>query len=362
MATLDEMLVITFGRAASQELRERVREQLVAAERALSDPSTVGPDDVLLTHLVSDATITAAAQADQRRAGRLRRGDDRDHPPVLPAGAALPRRGRRHRLARRARGQPRRAGGRGDRRPLPARSSARTQTPRRSSAPSRCSWPGQRSVTRRQSSHRRTPSRGAPPSAKVDFAQAVRDEVERRKHRRGVLSYDDLLSRLADALEDEHAPARERMRQRWKIVLVDEFQDTDPVQWDVLDRAFSGHATLVLIGDPKQAIYAFRGRRRRRLPEGGRHGCDPPDTGDQLAQRRAAGRRAAEAEPRRRAGRPAHHGPRRPGAPPGQPAGRGSGSRATAGAAAPVEDFATGRDGTVRIDALREHIAVDLAD
>ena len=49
------------------------------------------------------------------------------------------------------------------------------------------------------------------------------------------------------------------MRQRWPIVLVDEFQDTDPVQWQVLDRAFSGHATLVLIGDPKQAIYAFRG-------------------------------------------------------------------------------------------------------
>ena len=42
-------------------------------------------------------------------------------------------------------------------------------------------------------------------------------------------------------------------------MLVDEFQDTDPVQWDVLRLAFHGHATLVLIGDPKQAIYAFRG-------------------------------------------------------------------------------------------------------
>ncbi len=83
--------------------------------------------------------------------------------------------------------------------------------------------------------------------------------MERRKHRRGVLSYDDLLSRLAHALKDEDAPARERMRQRWKVVLVDEFQDTDPVQWEVLDRAFTGHATLILIGDPKQAIYAFRG-------------------------------------------------------------------------------------------------------
>ena len=43
-------------------------------------------------------------------------------------------------------------------------------------------------------------------------------------------------------------------------MLVDEFQDTDPIQWDILRRAFGdGGATLVLIGDPKQAIYAFRG-------------------------------------------------------------------------------------------------------
>src|SRR5690606_19698171 len=81
----------------------------------------------------------------------------------------------------------------------------------------------------------------------------------RRKRLLGVLSYDDLLSQLARALADDDAPARSRMRQRWKVVLVDEFQDTDPVQWEVLDRAFSGHARMVLIGDPKQAIYAFRG-------------------------------------------------------------------------------------------------------
>ena len=83
--------------------------------------------------------------------------------------------------------------------------------------------------------------------------------MERRKRRLGLLSYDDLLTRLADALEAEDSPARQRMRQRWRIVLVDEFQDTDPVQWKVLDRAFGGVATMVLIGDPKQAIYAFRG-------------------------------------------------------------------------------------------------------
>ena len=54
VTTLDRMLVITFGRAASQELRERVRDQLVAAERALADPASVDPSDALLTHLVSD--------------------------------------------------------------------------------------------------------------------------------------------------------------------------------------------------------------------------------------------------------------------------------------------------------------------
>ncbi len=94
---------------------------------------------------------------------------------------------------------------------------------------------------------------------RVAFAHEVRAEIERRKRRLGILSYDDLLGRLADALADDDAPARQRMRQRWKVVLVDEFQDTDPKQWEVLDRAFSGHATVVLIGDPKQAIYAFRG-------------------------------------------------------------------------------------------------------
>ena len=64
---------------------------------------------------------------------------------------------------------------------------------------------------------------------------------------------------LADALDADDAPAQVRMHQRWPIVMVDEFQDTDPVQWQVIDRAFTGRSTLILIGDPKQAIYAFRG-------------------------------------------------------------------------------------------------------
>ncbi len=95
--------------------------------------------------------------------------------------------------------------------------------------------------------------------ALVEFADGVRSEVEVRKRRTGVFTFDDVLSRLAQAVGPADSFATERMRARWDVVLVDEFQDTDPVQWEVLEGAFAGQARLVLIGDPKQAIYAFRG-------------------------------------------------------------------------------------------------------
>jgi exodeoxyribonuclease V beta subunit len=94
---------------------------------------------------------------------------------------------------------------------------------------------------------------------RLRFANGVLAELEHRKRRLRILSYDDLLTRLAKALEPEDSSAHERMRRRWRIVLVDEFQDTDPIQWQVLECAFSGQSTLILIGDPKQAIYGFRG-------------------------------------------------------------------------------------------------------
>ncbi|WP_167001005.1 UvrD-helicase domain-containing protein [Mumia sp. ZJ430] len=106
-----------------------------------------------------------------------------------------------------------------------------------------------------------------PVGARLAFIEKVRAEVTRRKRRAALLGYDDLLTELADALEADDSPARRRMRERWSVVLVDEFQDTDPVQWQVFSRAFGfrqaqpagDDKTLVLIGDPKQAIYAFRG-------------------------------------------------------------------------------------------------------
>ncbi|WP_431238061.1 exodeoxyribonuclease V subunit beta [Mycolicibacterium aichiense] len=258
-ATLEQMLLITFSRSATQELRDRVRAQIVQAVRAFDDPSVVG-DNQVVQHLLDG---TPEQRADRRT--RLRDalagfdaatiatthqfchlvlkslgvagdsdtgvelveslddlvgeivddlylahfGRDRDDP-VLTHRDAL-------RLAREAVRNP--------------AAELRPVDPDPDSRAAVC----------------------------LHFVTDVMREMEIRKRRGGILGYDDLLTRLADALTEEDAPARLRMHQRWPVVMVDEFQDTDPVQWKVIDRAFSNCSTLILIGDPKQAIYAFRG-------------------------------------------------------------------------------------------------------
>jgi exodeoxyribonuclease V beta subunit len=99
------------------------------------------------------------------------------------------------------------------------------------------------------------------PAMRYRLAVRVRRELEQRKRRLAVMTYDDLLTRLRNILVGRSGPAaRERLRARYDVVLVDEFQDTDPIQWQILSRAFATEGvTLVLVADPKQAIYAFRG-------------------------------------------------------------------------------------------------------
>jgi len=259
VATLDEMLLITFSRAASRELRDRVRRQLRDAAAAFDDPR-IGDDNEVIRHLLdgtdeergvrkrrlrdalanfdaatiatihqfcqlvlrslgvagdSDAGVTLVEDLDELVTEIVddlylaRFGPDRDEP-AFTRGQALS-------LAREVVANP------------------GTQL-----------RPAE-------------PLSGTTAAVRLEFARDVLAQLERRKRRQGVLGYDDLLTRLAEALESGDSLARQRMRQRWPIVMVDEFQDTDLIQWRVLDGAFRGHCTLVLIGDPKQAIYAFRG-------------------------------------------------------------------------------------------------------
>jgi exodeoxyribonuclease V beta subunit len=86
------------------------------------------------------------------------------------------------------------------------------------------------------------------------------DEIHRRRREAGTLAFDDLLTQLRDAL-GRNTGAATALRDRYRVALIDEFQDTDPVQWEIFDRIFGDDEprALVLVGDPKQAIYAFRG-------------------------------------------------------------------------------------------------------
>lgn len=103
-------------------------------------------------------------------------------------------------------------------------------------------------------------------TASLRLAGLVRSSVRAiGRHRRsaGTLSFDDLVLDLRRTLRDPAAaPAVAGLRQRYRVALIDEFQDTDPVQWEIVRDLFatsSTGSTLVLVGDPKQAIYRFRG-------------------------------------------------------------------------------------------------------
>ncbi|MEH8360459.1 exodeoxyribonuclease V subunit beta [Klebsiella pneumoniae] len=90
----------------------------------------------------------------------------------------------------------------------------------------------------------------------------IRDAVAREKRRRGELGFDDMLGRLDEALRgDSGETLASAIRQRFPVAMIDEFQDTDPQQYRIFRRIWrrQPETALLLIGDPKQAIYAFRG-------------------------------------------------------------------------------------------------------
>jgi exodeoxyribonuclease V beta subunit len=101
------------------------------------------------------------------------------------------------------------------------------------------------------------------PALAHEFLPGVLQRLRRRKRELGHYDFDDMLSLVRDSLfgpgGDQLAAA---LRQRYRFALIDEFQDTDEIQWGIFRRIFfeSDRRNLMfLIGDPKQAIYGFRG-------------------------------------------------------------------------------------------------------
>lgn len=92
---------------------------------------------------------------------------------------------------------------------------------------------------------------------------AIAARMDARKRERGTLDYEDMLAWLADALDGPRGKSlAATLRERYRVTLIDEFQDTDELQWKIFRQVFiEGGAgnTVYVIGDPKQAIYGFRG-------------------------------------------------------------------------------------------------------
>jgi len=103
----------------------------------------------------------------------------------------------------------------------------------------------------------------APVAALRTALGAVRSAIRNRKQARRQFSFADMIEALHAALtEPTRGPAlADALHRNWPYALVDEFQDTDPQQYEILRRTYRGRETgaLIMIGDPKQAIYGFRG-------------------------------------------------------------------------------------------------------
>lgn len=102
---------------------------------------------------------------------------------------------------------------------------------------------------------------------RANLLHSLRDDARvrmaRLKREQRVQTFDDLIDGVANALAGDQADALARsLREQYQVALVDEFQDTDARQWNIFNRVFgagSDRPALFLIGDPKQAIYGFRG-------------------------------------------------------------------------------------------------------
>jgi exodeoxyribonuclease V beta subunit len=93
------------------------------------------------------------------------------------------------------------------------------------------------------------------------LVEDLRHSVDLRLQELNLMSFDDLIFRLSQAVEnDSQKLLTSALQQRFQVALIDEFQDTDQQQWGIFSALFqSPEQFLYLIGDPKQAIYKFRG-------------------------------------------------------------------------------------------------------
>ena len=90
----------------------------------------------------------------------------------------------------------------------------------------------------------------------------IRKHVSQQKQQQGIVDFDDLISMLAARIATPESRLALQLREKYPAALIDEFQDTDSNQYQILSNIYAAPCddqVLMMIGDPKQAIYGFRG-------------------------------------------------------------------------------------------------------
>lgn len=99
----------------------------------------------------------------------------------------------------------------------------------------------------------------APPHLFLRLLSLCQKRLVEEVKKEGPLSFQGLIERMRDAVVNQ-PEFRKKLQDRYRLVLIDEFQDTDPLQWDIFKTLFLNEQHhLILVGDPKQSIYGFRG-------------------------------------------------------------------------------------------------------
>ena len=259
-----ELLIVTFTRAATAELRSRIRGQMLTSAVALAGDADEFGKDMLSTHLashdrparrhrleraVSDFDTVAISTmhsfaAQIRSTLGISSAIDADARLTTDVATLV-----RHACADALAGA---SGGDVDVDELPTLSQLVEATER---------FVGEPDMDLEPVPHR--PDARAGQIRLRELVMAAHANLVDRRQDSGTMGYDDVLSQLRGALLDRSsAGVIEALRSRFSVVLIDEFQDTDRVQWEIFSTLFGRQApksTLVLVGDPKQAIYRFRG-------------------------------------------------------------------------------------------------------
>nr|VFK37792.1 MAG: DNA helicase-2 / ATP-dependent DNA helicase PcrA [Candidatus Kentron sp. TC]VFK41718.1 MAG: DNA helicase-2 / ATP-dependent DNA helicase PcrA [Candidatus Kentron sp. TC]VFK53750.1 MAG: DNA helicase-2 / ATP-dependent DNA helicase PcrA [Candidatus Kentron sp. TC] len=100
----------------------------------------------------------------------------------------------------------------------------------------------------------------------IDLCSRIFSEYQQEKRSRGYLDYDDLLEYFIQALKEKPALGKD-IAKLFDEILVDEMQDTNPLQFDILKHFSSEGVGLFCVGDPAQSIYRFRGAEFRHVHE-----------------------------------------------------------------------------------------------